>query len=62
MATERFNEIQAEINVKLGALRVTHDPNERRELLREVRKLIAELESLAYDWPQGNSKTKPEPI
>jgi hypothetical protein len=62
MANERFNEIQAEITVKLGALRVTHAPDERRELLREVRKLIAELESLAYEWPQGTSKTKPEPI
>jgi hypothetical protein len=62
MANERFNETRAEITVKLGALRVTRAPDERRELLREVRKLIAELESLAYEWPQGNSKIKPEPI
>ncbi|HEY2546383.1 MAG TPA: hypothetical protein VGI46_09975 [Candidatus Acidoferrum sp.] len=61
MASERFDEIQVEISVKLGALRVTHDPGERRELLRDVRKLIADLESLAYDWPQENSKPKPEP-
>ena len=44
MASERFNQLQAQINVRLEKLKSAADYGERRELLMDLRKLIADLE------------------
>lgn len=47
MASERLNEIHAEINAALEKLEVTKDPIERRKRLLALRTLIADLDKLA---------------
>ena len=44
MASDRFNQLQAQITVILEKLKTAADYGERRELLMDLRKLIADLE------------------
>jgi hypothetical protein len=44
MASERFNQLQTQINVMLEKLKTAADYGERRELLIDLRKLIVDLE------------------
>ena len=44
MASERFNQLQAQISTMLERLKTAADYGERRDLLMNLRKLIADLE------------------
>jgi hypothetical protein len=47
MSNERFNKVQAEINLKMKKLKVTKDPVLRHDLLVALRPLLSELDKLA---------------
>jgi hypothetical protein len=43
-----FPEVQRELDEIITKLKATNDPNLRRELLKQMGKLVAEAERLAY--------------
>ena len=43
-----FTEVQRKLDETIAKLKMVNDPNLRRELLREMRHLVADAERLAY--------------
>jgi hypothetical protein len=43
-----FPEVQRKLDETITSLKTTNDPNLRRELLKQMGKLVAEAERLAY--------------
>jgi hypothetical protein len=43
-----FAKVQSKLDETLAKLKTVNDPNLRRELLREMRQLVAEAERLAF--------------
>jgi hypothetical protein len=44
MADKKFDELQRDLELAIWELRVSHDPEQRRYLLRELSRLIAEVQ------------------
>jgi hypothetical protein len=54
--TERdFPQVERELEEVISKLKTTLDPNVRKDLLREMRRLLADAESLAHKPPSSSS-------
>ena len=51
-ASDRFNQLQAQISTMMEKLKTAADYGKRRELLMNLRKLIADLEREVQDDPR----------
>jgi ribosomal protein L29 len=60
MNAERFAVLQAEFETASGRLRESHDSAERQALLREIRQIIARMDTFVREMqsPASNSLTK----
>jgi len=61
MQSGAFPQLQNEFNANLEILKVTKDPAKRHELLINLRRLLATIESLAQDNPPRESVGGPLP-